>query len=156
MPLLQLLGEYDVKMDAKGRFRMPSSLLNQLGDLRDEKFIVNRGFERCLVLYPQPLWERTAAEVNQLNLYNKRNRDFARYFFRGASEVTLDSADRLLLPKRLAEYAGIDKEIILSAYSGRIEIWAQDEYDRMLGEEPGDFSDLAEQVLGEIDQNLPE
>ncbi len=152
MELQQLLGEYDVKMDAKGRFRMPSGLLNQFGDYQREKFVINRGFERCLVLYPELLWNKISGEINQLNLYNKKNRDFARYFFRGAQEVALDSADRLLLPKRLAEYAGIDRDIILTAYSGRIEIWASVEYDRMLAEEPTDFSDLAEDVLGNLDQ----
>jgi MraZ protein len=64
--------------------------------------------------------------------------------------VTLDSADRVLVTKRLLEYAGIDKEIILSAYNDRIEMWAKDQYDQMLDDEPDDFSDLAEDVLGKI------
>ena len=155
MEFKQLLGEYDVKMDAKGRFRMPSGLLSQLGDYQREKFVINRGFEKCLVIYPEALWNKISTEINQLNMYNKKNRDFARYFFRGAQEVTLDSADRILLPKRLADYAGIDKDVILSAYSGRIEIWSADVYDQLLEEEPTDFSDLAEDVLGKLDENPP-
>lgn len=148
----QLLGEYDVRLDPKGRFRMPSGLLNQLGDWQKEKFILNRGFEKCLVLYPEVVWQQITAEVDQLNLYNKQNRDFARYFFRGAQEATLDGADRILLPKRLADYAGIDKDIILTAYSGRIEIWSMEEYERMMAEEPADFSQLADEVLGRANQ----
>ncbi len=155
MEFKQLLGEYDVKMDAKGRFRMPSGLLSQLGDYQREKFVINRGFEKCLVIYPEALWNKISTEINQLNMYNKKNRDFARYFFRGAQEVTLDGADRILLPKRLADYAGIDKDVILSAYSGRIEIWAAEIYDQLLEEEPTDFSDLAEEVLGKLDENPP-
>ena len=148
MSLKQLLGEYEVRLDGKGRFRMPSGLLTQLGDWQRGNFVINRGFEKCLVLYPEPLWNETTAEINELNLYNKKNRDFARYFFRGASEVTLDSADRILLPKRLAEYANIGKDMVLSAYSGRIEMWSATELDKWMEEEPGDFSELADEVLG--------
>ena len=152
----QLLGEYDVRLDPKGRFRLPSGMLSQLGDWQKGKFIINRGFEKCLVLYPEPVWEQISAEVEQLNLYNKQNRDFARYFFRGAQEVTLDTADRILLPKRLAEYAGIDKDIILTGYGKRIEIWALEEYERMLSEEPPDFSELANEVLGKLGKSKEE
>jgi MraZ protein len=152
----QLLGEYDVRLDPKGRFRLPSGMLSQLGDWQKGTFIINRGFEKCLVLYPEPVWEQISAEVEQLNLYNKQNRDFARYFFRGAQEVTLDTADRILLPKRLAEYAGIDKDIILTGYGKRIEIWALEEYERMLSEEPPDFSDLANEVLGKLGKSKEE
>lgn len=151
MAFKQLLGEYDCKLDAKGRMRLPSGLINQLGDDKPT-FVINRGFERCLMLYPEELWQHISAEVNALNIYNKKNREFVRYFYRGAQELSMDSADRILLPKRLIEYAGIDNEVILSAYNGRIEIWARDEYDRMMEDEPMDFSDLADEVLGKLDQ----
>ncbi len=151
----QLLGEYECKLDPKGRLRLPSALLARLGEAGQYRFVINRGFEKCLMLYPETIWQSITLEVNQLNIYNKKNRDFVRYFYRGAQELETDSADRILLPKRLLEYAGIDKDIILSAYNGRIEIWSQEEYDRMLEEEPGDFSDLAEDVLGKLDNPHP-
>ena len=144
-----MLGEYDCKIDAKGRMRMPSGLISQLGEPNTPlTFVINRGFEKCLMLYPEPVWEKITAEINQLNLYNKKNREFVRYFYRGAHKIAMDSADRILVTKRLLEYAGIDRDVILSAYNDRIEIWAQEEYDRMMDEEPDDFSDLAEEVLG--------
>lgn len=140
-------------MDAKGRMRMPSGLISQLGEEGSHTFVINRGFEKCLMLYPFEVWNRITAEINQLNLYNKKNRDFVRYFYRGAQEVTMDSADRILINKRLAEYAGIEKDVILMAYNDRIEMWAKKEYDRLLDDEPEDFSDLAEDVLGNINGN---
>lgn len=149
MEIKQILGEYNCKMDAKGRMRLPANLLSQLGEQEEYDFVVNRGFEKCLILYPRPLWEKISGEVNQLNLYNKKNRAFVRYFYRGATELTTDSADRVLLPKRLQEYAGITKEVILSAYNGRVEMWSPEEFDKMLAEEPEDFSDLANDVLGD-------
>ena len=145
---MQLLGEYECKMDAKGRMRLPSGLIGQLGEKETYNFVINRGFEKHLMLYPEEVWDRITEEINELNLYNKKNRDFVRYFYRGAQKVTMDSADRILVTKRLLEYAGVDKDVILSAYNDRIEIWSKEEYECMLDEEPDDFSDLAEDVLG--------
>lgn len=145
-----LLGEFDIKVDSKGRFMLPSGLKKQLMDGDQERFVINRGFEKNLTLYPQSEWNKISEEVNSLNLYNKKNREFVRYFFRGASEIPLDSANRLLLPKSLLEYAGIEKEIVLFAYGQRIEIWAREVYEAMMNNEPEDFSSLAEDVMGKI------
>ena len=152
MEIKQLLGEYECKIDAKGRMRMPSGLIAQLGG-EGLAFVINRGFEKCLMLYPESVWEKITNEINQLNLYNKKNRDFVRYFYRGAQKVAMDSADRILVSKRLLEYASVEKDVILSAYNDRIEIWAKQEYEQLLEEEPTDFSDLAEDVLGKINGN---
>ena len=145
----QLLGEYECKIDAKGRMRLPTGLINQLGEVEGELgFVINRGFENCLMLYPDAVWEKITKEVNSLNQYDKSNREFVRYFYRGAQRLTMDSADRILVNKRLLEYAGIDKDVILAAVNDRIEVWAKDKYDNMLDEEPTDFSGLAQVVLG--------
>ncbi len=143
----QFSGEYDCKLDAKGRFRLPSNLLKQLEGFGTD-FMVNRGIEKCLVLYPKAEWDKITAELNKLNMYVEKNRRFVRYFMRGSSEASLDSADRMLIPKRLQEYAEMNKEIIVFAYLNRIELWAKEVYDNMLGEEPEDFSSLAEDVMG--------
>ena len=144
----QLLGEYECKMDAKGRMRLPSALIAQLGEAELHQFVINRGFEKCLMLYPDEVWSTISAQVNRLNQYNKKERNFQRYFYRGAQKVALDSADRVLVSKRLLEYAGIEKDVILMAVNDRIEIWSKEQYDLMLEEEPEDFSDLAQDVLG--------
>ncbi|MBR9921301.1 MAG: division/cell wall cluster transcriptional repressor MraZ [Bacteroidetes bacterium] len=150
--MLQLLGEYECRIDSKGRMRLPSGLLSQLNLDGDEEkkssFVLNRGFENCLMLYPEEVWTEISKEVNALNQYDPKNREFVRYFYRGAQRVTLDSADRILVNKRLKDYAGIEKDVILSAVNDRIEIWAQEKYDTLLDEEPQDFSGLANQVLG--------
>ncbi len=148
-----LLGEYECKTDAKGRFMLPSALKKQLSPGDQERFVINRGFERNLTLYPESEWLKISNEVNALNLYNKKNREFVRYFFRGASELRLDAAGRLLLPRSLVEYSGIGKEIVLFAYGNRIEIWARESYASMLDNEPEDFSSLAEEVMGKAMQS---
>jgi len=146
--MTNLIGEYECRIDAKGRFMLPAGLKKQLPPEVQDRFVINRGFEKCLVLYPRNVWKVISDEVNQLNLYNKKNRDFVRYFYRGATELILDSASRLLLPKQLSAYAGIEKELVLSAFSNRIEIWAKGVYQNLLTNEPEDFSSLAEEVMG--------
>ena len=150
----QLLGEYECKMDAKGRMRLPSGLIGQLGEAEVHKFVINRGFENCLMLYPEDVWDTISEQVNRLNQYNKKEREFQRYFYRGAQKLSLDGADRILLSKRLLEYAGIEKEVILAAVNDRIEIWSREQYDQMLDSEPDDFSDLAHDVLGGVGDSL--
>ena len=73
-----------------------------------------------------------------------------RYFFRGATELEIDSSQRINLPKNLSEYAEVDKEVILFAYFDRIEIWAKEQYDSLMDDEPHDFATLAEEVMGKI------
>ncbi len=131
---------------------MPSGLRKQLGPEDQERFVINRGFENNLTLYPQSEWLNISREVNALNLYNKKNREFVRYFFRGASEMRLDSTGRLLLPRQLISYAGIGREIVLFAYGNRIEIWDKHAYEEMMANEPDDFSSLAEEVMGKVNQ----
>ena len=144
----QLLGEYECKIDAKGRMRLPTGLLNQL-EGEELVFVMNRGIEKCLMLYPDSVWKEESERVNKLNTYDKRNREFVRYFYRGAQKLEPDGADRILVPKRLLEYAGIKKEVILAGVNNKIEVWAKDGYDSMLDKEPNDFSDLAQLVLGD-------
>ncbi len=148
MQALSLLGEFEVSLDSKGRFRLPSGLLNQLNFPGGVEFVVNRGFETCLTLYPRTVWEHEKRLVDSLNLFDKKSRAFARYFYRGAQEVTPDSADRLLLPKRLLEYAGAEKKLVLACLRDRIEIWAEAEYEQAFEDDDIDFSDLAQDVLG--------
>lgn len=144
----QFLGEFECKLDDKGRLRLPTQLLKQLDGQEQEGFVVNRGFEKCLAIYPTREWKRITQEINALNLYVKKNRDFVRYFFRGATEMTIDSSERVNFPKQLLEYIDAKKDVVLFAYFNRIEVWAKEQYDNMLDAEPSDFADLAEEVMG--------
>ena len=146
--MTNLIGEFECKLDVKGRLMLPSGLRKQLDPAAQERFVMNRGFEKCLVLYPKNDWEYISAEVNKLNQYVRKNREFIRYFYRGATELGLDSTGRVLLPKRMLSYAGVEKEVVLFAYSNRIEVWDAETYHGLLTDEPDDFADLAEEVMG--------
>ncbi|GIV34259.1 MAG: transcriptional regulator MraZ [Chitinophagales bacterium] len=146
------LGEYPCSIDNKGRVKLPAALKKQLDPAINGRFVVNRGFEKCLVLYPYDEWEKITARVNQLNTFNKQNREFVRYFYRGATELVLDSADRILLPKHLLEYGNIQNELLLAARINVIEIWNPQNYEKLMSMDSEQFEDLAERVMG--DKNL--
>ena len=148
--MFQLTGEYNCKADAKGRVRLPSALVRQFGEGVNQ-FTVNRGFEKHLIMYPKEVGEQKTKEINQLNIYNKKHRQVIRYFYRGATEISLDSADRILIPKVLLDYAEIKNELILFAYQDQVEIWSKEKYSQMILEEPDDFSDIADEVFGKTE-----
>lgn len=150
---LTLLGEFSCKLDGKNRLHLPAPLLQQLGELSGEGFVVHRGFEPCLVLYPKRIWESLAAGLQQLNLYVQKNRTLVRYFFRGASPLALDAQGRLLMPPALLPHAAIEQEVVLFAYFNRIEIWSPAQYEACLNAPPSEMAALAEEVMGWANAN---
>lgn len=150
--MIQLLGEFDCKLDAKGRLMVPSSLKKQLPNVEQEGLVVNRGFEKHLVVYPKKVWEGIVVELSKLNQYEKKTREFIRFFTRGATELTLDASGRVLLPKSLLEFAGISGDVVLACQFDKIELWAKDAYDSLLDNEPENFANLAEEVMGGKDR----
>ena len=144
----QLLGEFDCMMDSKGRIRVPSGLLKQLGD-EGQTFVMNKGFEKQLTLYPQSVWDKTVKSFENLNDYDSDSRNFIRRFHNGAAQVEIDDQSRILIPKRLAEYAKIEKEVILYAFRDKIEIWDAALYEQFMNDEDVDMSALAQKVLGD-------
>src|SRR6195952_3924570 len=144
----KFLGEFDCKLDAKGRMMIPVGLKKQLPEAGDKGLVINRGFEKHLVIYTREEWDKIVGDLEKLNSYEKKTREFIRYFTRGASELTLDSAGRVLLPKALLEYAGIESDVVLSCQFNKIEVWAEAAYNAQLDNEPDNFARLAEEVMG--------
>ncbi|MFA5244543.1 MAG: division/cell wall cluster transcriptional repressor MraZ [Pedobacter sp.] len=144
------LGEFDCKLDAKGRMMIPSSLKKQLPEAEHEGLVINRGFEKNLVIYTKKEWDRITEELSKLNPYEKKSREFIRYFTRGATELSLDASNRILFPKSLMEYAGITGEVVLACQLNKIEVWAKEAYDTQMDNEPENFANLAEEVMGSL------
>lgn len=145
------LGEYEATLDTKGRFLLPAGLKKQLPQDAAPQFVLNRGFEKCLTLYPQQSWEPIFSEISKLNDFDPKVREFRRYFLNGAIPVELDSAGRMLLPKNLCEHAGITaetKDIVLVSAVNKIEIWEKSKYTQFFETfTPQAFSDLANEVM---------
>ena len=146
--MAQFLGEYECNLDAKGRIKLPISLKKQLNPTANGRFVINRGFEKCLILWPFDQWEKVIGRVNKLNTFRRKERAFVRYFYRGATEIVMDATDRLNLPKPLFSYARIDKSVLLCAQNDVIEIWNKQLYEDLLSIDSDAFADLAEEVMG--------
>ena len=146
--MVGFLGEYEATLDTKSRFLLPVGFKKQLPEAGPTQFVINRGFEKCLSLYPMKSWEPIFARISQLNDFDPEVRQFRRYFLNGATMVELDSAGRLLIPFNLKEHAGLDKDLVLSAAVDKIEIWDKSKYQQFFESfSPEKFSSLAKQVM---------
>jgi MraZ protein len=142
------LGEFEATLDAKGRFLLPAGFKRQLPEEEAAKFVINRGFEKCLSLYPLKSWEPLFADISQLNDFDPKVREFRRHFLNGATFVEPDSAGRLLVPPNLKEHAGLEKDIVLVAAVNKIEIWDSNKYKQLFESfSPEAFSSLADEVM---------
>lgn len=146
--MIGFLGEYEATLDAKGRFLLPAGFKKQL-TAAENRFVINRGFEKCLSLYPLSSWLPIYEKISRLNDFDPKVREFRRQFLGGATEIEMDSAGRLLLPANLKEHAGLSKDIILVAAVDKIEIWDAPKYKQLFESfSPDNFSQLAQQVMG--------
>ena len=143
------LGEFEATLDAKGRFLLPAGFKKQLPEEETQRFVINRGFEKCLALYPMRTWEPLFARIAGLNEFDPKQREFRRAFLNGATFVEPDTAGRILLPPSLKAYADLQKDIVLMATGDKLEIWDSNKYKEIFDSLSSDtFSDLGNQVLG--------
>ena len=143
-------GTYYCKADPKSRIKIPSTLFKQMKNKQKHLFIIKRAvFQTCLELYPIEEWSKLMEKLNNLNRFIKKNNDFIRRFSAGVQMVELDAAERLLVPKNLADFAKIKKDIVLSSAINIIEIWDKELYEIAIDEATLDFSNLVEDVMGD-------
>ena len=146
--MIGFLGEYEATIDTKGRFLLPVGLKKQLPEESTGLFVINRGFEKCLTLYPLQSWEPIFSRISNLNDFDPKVREFRRYFLNGATQLELDTASRLLLPKNLTDHASLEKDIVLVSAVNKIEIWDKIKYTQFFETfTPQSFSDLANEVM---------
>jgi MraZ protein len=146
--MIGFLGEYEATLDPKGRFLLPAAVKKQLPEGDNTRFVINRGFEKCLTMYPMTSWEPIFENISKLNDFDPKVREFRRYFLNGAIQLELDSAGRLLVPKNLMDHAGLDKDIVLVSAINKLEIWDKGKYQQFFETfSPEAFSNLAASVM---------
>ncbi len=146
------IGTYECKADAKGRIMIPVALKNQLAPMLASGFVLKRAvFNKCLELYPLKEWEILMAKIGKLNRFNKKNIDFIRRFTAGVKVVEVDNSGRLLIPRDLFAFAGLQKEVVLASGINIIEIWDKEKYEASVDDALEDFADLAQEVMGDDD-----
>ena len=149
-----LIGTYECKADAKGRFMLPAALKKQWLPVIQNGFVLKRAvFQPCLELYPMKEWEGLMQKINKLNRFKKKNNDFIRRFTAGVKVVEVDASGRLLMPKDLTVFAGILNELVVSSAVNIIEIWDKGNYEKAIDDAAVDFADLVEEVMGQDDND---
>lgn len=152
--MIGFLGEYEATLDNKGRFLLPAGFRKQMSDDSSTRFVINRGFEKCLSLFPIKSWEPIYAEISKLNDFDPKVREFRRYFLNGATIMEIDTAGRLLIPQNLKEHAGLEKDIVLVSAVNKIEVWDKVKYQQFFESfSPEVFSGLAQQVMSGISKS---
>lgn len=147
--VVNLIGTYECKADAKGRLMLPAAYKKQLSSVLNDGFVLKRSvFQPCVELYPKSEWDKMMQKVNKLNRFKKKNNDFIRRFTAGVKEIEIDATGRILIPKDLIAFAGIKKELVLSSAISIIEIWDKTKYEKAVDDATDDFADLAEEVMG--------
>ena len=131
------MGEYNHTIDTKGRLIIPSKFREELG----EEFVVTKGLDGCLFVFPNPAWQEFEEKLRTLPLTNKSARQFSRFFVAGATPCELDKQGRILLPATLREFAGLEKDVVLVGVLSKIEIWDKERY-----EDASSYDDMDEIV----------
>ncbi|HQW68491.1 MAG TPA: division/cell wall cluster transcriptional repressor MraZ [Flavobacterium sp.] len=149
-----IIGTYECKIDAKGRLMIPAALKKQLAGSLQDGFVLKRSvFQPCLELYPMSEWNLMMQKINKLNRFVKKNNDFIRRFTAGVKVVEIDALGRLLVPKDLMTFSQISKDIVLSSAVNIVEIWDKELYEKSIAGDDIDFADLAEDVMGNINDD---
>lgn len=146
--MTSFLGEFEATLDPKGRFLLPAGFKRQIPEGESTRFVINRGFEKCLSLYTIASWQPLYDQISTLNDFDPKVREFRRYFLNGATIVEPDAAGRLLIPQSLKGHAGLEKDIVLVAAVNKLEIWDATQYKKFFESySPDDFSSLAQSVM---------
>lgn len=143
------IGDYTCKVDVKGRIILPMAFKKQMPANAQDHFVVRKDiFENCLVLYAIEDWNGQLDKIRKkINPYNREHNMFLRNFFKGTAELSLDNNNRMLIPKKLMDLIGADRDVVLAGQDGRIEIWAADIYDK-IDMAADDFANLSEKLFG--------
>lgn len=152
--LNSIIGTYECKVDIKGRLLLPAPLKKQLSTSLQAGFVLKRSvFDVCLELWSMEEWNLMMEKINKLNRFNKKNNDFIRKFMAGVKVIEVDDLGRLLVPKDLLAFSSIKKDVVFSSKVNIVEIWDKDLYEISISNDDIDFGDLAQEVMGNIDED---
>jgi MraZ protein len=142
-------GEYEHKLDRKGRIIIPARFREVFKENYVEKFYVTRGLDKCLFLFIEEEWKSQERIFKSMSFTKIEARKFNRLYFSGACEVICDKQGRILIPQYLKEYADIQKGVMVIGVSNRIEIWSKEGWKQYYKDTKDSFEDIAEKLIQE-------
>ena len=137
-----LMGEFEHTLDSKGRLFIPARMREALGT----PFIITKGFDGCLTIYPQDAWNRLTEKQDQQDLPHKDARSVTRFLFGGAVEVEPDKQGRVLLPANLRRHAGIGEDVTIVGVGNKAEIWDTERYHEFSEDSAADVENAVERL----------
>lgn len=137
------MGEYQHSIDEKGRLIIPAKFREDLG----EKFILTRGLDNCLFVYPLAQWKVLEEKIKDLSTSHADARAFVRMFFSGAVEAELDKQGRVSVPVHLREHAKIERDVYVIGVSSKVEIWSAEQWKNYSGEAQNSYEEIAETIV---------
>ena len=142
-------GEHKHTIDRKGRLIIPSRFREVMKEHFIERFVVTRGLDHCLFLFPEDEWKAQESRFRSMPFTKQEARQFNRFYFSGAVELTADRQGRILIPHYLKDFAQIKRDVVLVGVSNRIEIWEKEEWKRFYQEFQKSYEQIAEKLLPE-------
>ncbi len=136
------MGEYHHTIDDKGRLTLPAKIREQLGN----EFVVTRGLDNCLFVYPQEEWNQVISKYKELP-NTKDARNFMRFFLSGATLTNFDKQGRINIPIPLSKYADLEKDCVIIGVNDRLEIWSQTSWEQFIDANEENFSDIADKLF---------
>lgn len=142
------IGNFTYSIDAKGRVSIPAKLRKYVNPDANDTFVITRGTVQCIDLYPLDVWrEEVAGKLNKLNSFDPQEAIFIRMFLQEASEDKLDGQSRLIIPKSLIEYSGIEKEVFILGAMQKIELWNPNVYQEYIKNANKSYEEIAQEVM---------
>ena len=145
-----IAGEYECKIDAKGRLTLPSKIKTNLPEVSTNDFVIQRGFEPNLLLYPLVVYKQIHEKFSALSDFDPKQRKLKRQFFRNVTPVEMDNINRILISKIILSHVQIDKEAILIGLGKYVEIWNPDILDSHEIKDEQEYSDMAQEYLSNL------
>jgi MraZ protein len=141
-----LLGEYEHTIDEKNRLTLPARFRESFS----EGVVISRGMDRCLTIYSRGEWERAVdTRLGALDPLSREARSMQRYFYSGAAEAELDKQGRIVIPAALAEYAELQRDVVVAGVRDRLEVWNRDTWQKQRDEIEGSAEHVAQRLATE-------
>jgi MraZ protein len=140
-------GSYSYSVDSKGRINIPSRLRKYVSPEANDTFIVTRGYEQCLFVYPLDEWSKLEQSIRELTTTNPKHRFFMRTLLEKATESQLDGQSRITIPKELLQFAAIENEVLILGVLERIEVWNPKVYQEYQKAQAESYENVAQNVL---------
>ncbi|MBK5261400.1 MAG: division/cell wall cluster transcriptional repressor MraZ [Peptostreptococcaceae bacterium] len=137
-----LMGKYQNSIDLKSRMIVPAKYREELGF----KFVLTRGIDKCLYIYPASEWEQFMKKLSELPSSDSNVRAFIRHFYANAIETEIDKQGRIIIPQELREYANIEKDLVTVGLLNKIEIWSKEEWGKAENKTELESSDFAQKM----------